>query len=108
MVEIVDAMVVAEPDRLTTHVDTSQFERRAEHLGEDVGQADENLEAQLQAKFDHKLGALDDAPGMPAAVEQSPVEDTLAREVAQMLRQPNSVRKAILLSEILTPPADRW
>jgi hypothetical protein len=112
-IEIIEADAV--PDdlgRLTTHVNTSAFGRRAEHLGEEVGLADEELEARLHAKFDHRLGSLDDAPGMPgspgsldAAGSDIP---SIAEEIANLLKQPDTVRNAIVLSEILSPPHHRW
>jgi hypothetical protein len=108
--DIVEAVVVpVAHERLESHVDTTQFQRRAEHLGETVGLADEQLESHLQAKFEHRLGALDDAPGMPGEVQRPPsAAELLAREILQMLTSPHSVRKAIVLNEILSPPAHRW
>ena len=98
--------------RLETHVDTSKFDRRAEHLGEEVGQADEELEARLHAKFDHRLGSLDDAPGMPGppAGPDAREDDasSAAAVIANLLKRPETVRNAIVLSEVLTPPHHRW
>jgi hypothetical protein len=102
-------MVVPEPPtRVQTHVDTSDFERRAEDLGAEVGLADEQLEARLHAKFDHRLGSLDD--NMPATGSADvPAEARQATlEIAQLLANPNSLRNAVVLSEILTPAHHRW
>ena len=88
------------------NVDTSDFERRAEHLGEEVGLADENLEARLHEKFDHQLGTLDEeGVDLPAGV----TSDSAARfftisEITKLLANPNSLRNAIVLSEISRPP----
>ena len=107
--QVVEALVIEdEPSRLETHVDTSKFDRRAGHLGEEVGQADEQLEARLHKKFDHRLGALDDGPGMPRLPERVEEAPTVASEIAQLLSNPESVRHAIILSEVLTPPHHRW
>lgn len=108
VIEIVDAQVVPEPkSRLESHVDTSSFEQRAEHLGEDVGLADEQLVARLHRTFDHRVGSLDDGPGMPVLDKQEPAS-AMAGDLAHLLADPASLRNAIVLSEIITPPQHRW
>ncbi len=109
--EVVEAVVVPDPhNRLEMNVDTSDFERRAEHLGEEVGLADENLEARLHEKFDHKLGTLgEDGIDSPTDVASDSAERFLAiSEITELLADPNSLRNAIVISEIFAPPHHRW
>jgi hypothetical protein len=84
-------------------VSTAGFEQRAEHLGEEVGLADDHLEAHLAQKFDHQIGS----KGMSEATDQASgsVEPTLDLDsLAAMLANPTSLRHAVVLSEILARP----
>jgi hypothetical protein len=79
----------------------------ASQLGERVIQADEQFDVQLKAKFDHRLGTL--ASERDAGQqERLAAADTPARQIAAMLADPAGVRQAIVLSEILNRPSDRW
>jgi hypothetical protein len=103
--KVVTAQVVstAEPSRLGTRVNTAEFEHRAEHLGEDVGLADEHMEAQIAQKFDHQVGSF----GLGDASQTDASGGELALDVADLvawLRNPQMLRHAVLLSEILDPP----
>lgn len=92
-----------EPTRLGTRVNTAEFEQRAEHLGVEVGLADEHMEAHLAQKFDHQVGS----QGLSASTgaTSSPVEFAFdAEALAAMLANPTALRHAILLSEILARP----
>ncbi len=121
--EIVDAEIIeADPfpshenvaQHVTRHMDMREFTERASHLGEEVGLADDNLEARLHSTFDHDLGKL--AKGDTATDDfhqsQSQAAKTAARSaaanLAAMLTQPQNLRQAIILSEILGRPEDRW
>ncbi len=94
---------------VSEHVDATAraLGEHASHLGERVIQADEQFDVQLKAKFDHKLGKLasqrdSNQPDQPVAV------DSPAAQIAAMLADPAGVRQAIVLSEILNRPSDRW
>lgn len=114
----VEAEVVAEEprgERVVEHVgknfDSQEFSRRADRLGSGVGQADEKLQQHLDRTFDHKLGQLETAAVEPsstsgtAAVEIPP---TFAADWAAMLSNTDSVRRVIVLSEIIHRPEERW
>ena len=79
----------------------------SEHLGENVGFADERMEAHLHDQFDHQIGTLaqSDAPGSQGDTDEAIVR---AADLIQMLKDPTSIRQAVLLSEILCPPTHRW
>ncbi|MCO6455081.1 MAG: hypothetical protein J5I93_07250 [Pirellulaceae bacterium] len=105
--EIVRAMPVGVDSHVASHINTREFTERASHLGEQVGQADDNLEARLQATFDHRVGSLRTHPGTvaPVAADQpfTPTNPWL-----KLLSSPENLRQAIVLGEILQPPRDRW
>lgn len=106
-VEIVDAEPIYED--IATHVrssiDTTDVSGRATHLGATVGLADDKLEAHLHEVFDHRIGQLHGG-----ARAKSPVEgDTsLVNEIIEALQNPQSIRRAIIMSEVLNPPSHRW
>ena len=93
-----------------------QFERRslameqeAEKLGRNVTQEEGRLEAHLHKTFDHRIGQLDSDVGFVGASEPKPAEPSgLTAEIVSALRRPESLRAAIVLSEILTRPEHRW
>jgi hypothetical protein len=76
-------------------------------LGRRIIQEDQQFDVQLKAKFDHAVGTL--AGGTVSPVELGPVStDSPAAQIAAMLASPDGVRQAIVLNEILRPPAERW
>jgi hypothetical protein len=83
----------------------SDVTENASQLGEEVGLADEKLEARLE-KFDHKIGDLE---GM-SSIQDDRVERVgqdkshLAVSLLELLKQPQTVRQSILISEILKRP----
>jgi hypothetical protein len=116
--EIIEAEVVRSPNRISASVDRNmdgsrQIGRKAMQFSQQVDQADENMEAHLHQVFDHKLGHLrkDNIAGGPAPPVAS-ANDTRVSEaassIAAMLRSPASLRAAIILNEIMTPPRHLW
>lgn len=95
------------------HLDTREYSERASHLGEQVGLADDNLDEHLRQVFDHNVsrlgGALEDtskAARQPA--KPSAEQDSGGFDIAALLANPQNIRNAIILSEILNRPDDRW
>jgi hypothetical protein len=124
-IEILDAQVV--PDEglgtpLSSSINTSEFERRSERLGDRVEHADDAMEARLHAVFDHGLGDLSRrsasvaTAGFTPAPEESPAPgaseraaaSAVAASLAARLRSPQGMREAIVLREILERPEHRW
>lgn len=121
--EIIDDIEIIEPDVLKgssvgahvkEHIRDGVFDEGISHLGEDVDKSDDRMEAHLHEYFEHDLGALgartsaaadssldDDSPGQ----RRQPVKPT---DFLALLQNPASIRQAIILSEILTRPSDRW
>ncbi len=87
------------------------FVQHAETLGADVGHADENMAMHTHEVFDHAVGELDKAAGgQPSsdAPGRRPAVPAAAGEIRRMLSGADGVRKAIVMSEILNRPTDRW
>ncbi len=121
--QLVEAQVVRQPaigegirEHVGEYLDAGEFRRRATELGEEVAQADEQIEQRLHAKFDHKLGRLAGRRGETAdAPKVTQPEDVLAElpstsaaGLAAMLGNAESIRQAIVINEILTRPEQRW
>jgi hypothetical protein len=75
----------------------------AQTLGADVAQADERMEAHLQEKFTHRLGAL----GRQEAPTQVAVSSA-ATDLLKLLSQPGGAKTMIIANEILRRPEERW
>jgi hypothetical protein len=82
----------------------SQLAEQAAHLGEQIAQSDDRLEARLHDKFDHRLGNLEGAKAKPAT--KAAEAPSAAGRIRGMLTRPGGVRDAIILSEILRRPSD--
>jgi len=119
---IVEAVEVVEPDILrgetvaqhvTEHIESSGFGERLSHLGEEVDRSDDRMEAHLHEVFEHELGQL----GTQTSVaEDSTLDDDStvtkpeepALDILSMLSKPDSIQNAIILSEVLNRPENRW
>lgn len=72
-------------------------------------QADENMEEHVHQAFDHKLGQLGRTPdATERKSDPAAIPPLAAAGLAAMLTDPANVRQAIILSEILQRPEDRW
>jgi hypothetical protein len=84
-----------------------RLSKQTSQLGRRVIAEDQEFDTQLKAKFDHSVGTL--AGQTVASSELVPVEtSTPAEQIAAMLANPDGVRQAIVLNEILRRPIDRW
>ena len=107
---LVEAQLAETPPRtkIGSHVeqylDNRRFAERASHLGEDVSQADEDLDARVHAAFDHEVGRMDDSSGFVGATPAQTPTTNLAQQLIEMVKNPSSVRQAVILSEILKRP----
>ena len=92
------------------HLKESTLAEQAAHLGEQVAQADDRVAARLHEKFDHKLGKLQarNTQRRSEAAAAAVLEPTSAESIAALLANPDSIRNAIVLNEILQRPTDRW
>lgn len=117
--------------QVTRDLDSRQFGESARHLGEEVGLADDKMDARLHRKFDHQVGHLrsttaatptvtagqsfDEARHGVAGAAPAGAGDAAAQaagvsaaEIALLLRTPRNIRHAIIMNEILTRPEERW
>lgn len=104
-------------DSVSDHMRHSQdFAAQVELLGDRVESADEDMTAHLHQTFGHAVGRLRKTtagPVQPTAATPSVAAIVIrdvspAHGIAELLRNPQSVRNAILLAEVLNRPADRW
>jgi hypothetical protein len=96
------------------HLDTREFAERAERMADVTEQADERMESHLHQAFDHRMGNISAGTQSITAAMTPIVDDEVRARVAQnhpllsMLRQPQSVRNAIIISELLQRPVHNW
>jgi hypothetical protein len=85
------------------HVSTEGIAEQTSHLGEEVSQADEQMEAHLEEAFSGQLGSLKHR-------EQVVAEDgpSIAEEIHDLISQPAGMRQMIVANEILRRPIDSW
>ena len=103
-------------DHVESHMAEGQVTEHSTHLAEKIGTADERLESRLKQTFDHDLGSLasttekpqDDLilEGTDSSVwntdEQTAETLSDAERIANMLREPDGMKDAFILSEIFT------
>jgi hypothetical protein len=107
--EGVSAHVAGDIDTSDIAQHASRLSDRASQLGADVGQADDKLEDRIHEKFDHDLGRIhDDTVTDDMGTRRPGRVPRTAGEIAEMFRSPKSIRQAVILSEILNRPEQRW
>ena len=112
-VEVVDAEPVVEgvAQHVSRHMAPAGFDQRTSQFAQAVGQADEKVEQHLASVFDHEVGQLDKSDGF---VGDTPIAEGTAQveldvgSVAELLSNPQSLRHAVLMAEILQRPDHRW
>jgi hypothetical protein len=83
---------------------------QASRLGQRIIEDDQQFDVQLKAKFDHQVGTL--TGSAVAAAEQAEAvalrEARPAAQIAALLANPDGMRQAIVINEILRRPSERW
>lgn len=108
-------------EHVKKYLDVQAFSRRSEELGEEVAQqVDREIDQHLHQVFDHRVSQLElvggEAAAPPAATfeasdttEDAAAESTpVAVGVLDLIGNPESLRQAIILNEILQRPEARW
>jgi len=95
-------------EHVRKYLNTAEFQRRADHLADEVSQADEKMDEHLHDVFDHRLGqfaqsSADTSPGVAAESSSTAVSALVA-----LLASPQGLRQAIVINEILQRPEQRW
>jgi hypothetical protein len=107
----------AQGESVAAHVQkrmsTSEFDQRASHIVDDIVDADRKREQHLQQAFGHRVGTLTDTSVFEIATTETAenvVTQTAAAglPLASLLASPDSLRRAIVLNEILVRPEQRW
>lgn len=88
---------------------TRALAKRSPKLGQGLVEADHQFDERLAARLDHRVGSLEGRHA-ERMQQELPVEaaPTPAAQIAAMLTNPEGIRQAILLNEILRRPTDRW
>jgi hypothetical protein len=101
-------------------LDTQEFTQRTKKMGGEVAQADREIDQHMRQVFDHNVSNLELLPGESAAppVAVGPLElndpsqldipATFATSLGELMADPDSIRQAIVLNEILHRPVERW
>lgn len=108
-------------EHVQKYLDTDEFARRGAKLGEDVAsEVNRDIDQHLHQVFDHSVSQLAAVPGEaaspPATVGPAElaepagaeVPSTFATDLAALLTNPDSIRQAVVLNEILQRPEGRW
>jgi hypothetical protein len=106
-------------EHVKRYLDESDMSRREAELGQQVAQADREIDQRLRQKFDHRVSKLEAVPGEAAAppVAYEPpdlvgasadIPASFATGLLDLLSNPDSLRQAIVLNEILHRPEERW
>lgn len=95
-------------EHVRSHIDTSDLVQHARELGGEVALADDKLDARLHDTFDHKVGSL--KTDLSRSIQSTTTTTTakvvapIANDLLEMLSNPESIRQAILISEVLKRP----
>lgn len=97
--EVIDAELVDEEDfsRLT---DRHLQDR---HLAQEVGLADDKMDAHIHEVFDHRVGRLAHRKRANPLAQES-----TAAMLMELLQSPQGLQQAVLLREIFDRPDHRW
>ena len=86
------------------HIDTTGFTSRAHDQGfDDLEIIDERVDDRLHEKFDHSLGSLQSTSEEP----QRPRRTSSGSVIAGLFSNPQNIRQAFIMSEIMKPLALR-
>jgi hypothetical protein len=116
--QVVDAGRGQSVDRIAAEVNQLSREATAigahsARLGSEVDRADDALDNHLNSVFNHKVGSLQSTPivnatGAAASPSLQQVATATQTNILRMLRTPGGMRDAIIISEVLRRPVERW
>lgn len=82
--------------------------QHAQRLGEEVAQADDRMQAQLQQKFDHRVGTLTPVSASTVVPASASAGSSAAREFRELIARPGGMRQIVIANEVLRRPEERW
>jgi hypothetical protein len=123
--DVVAVEVIEEPrdagvaDHVRRRMADEQLRQAHPAVGGGIARAERQADSRLHQLFDHGIGSLVGAAGESGGPVQpieagsleygiAPVPITVAAGLAAMLAHPGNLRQAIVLSEILQRPEQRW
>jgi hypothetical protein len=117
--EVIDAEELTGSDvsqHVARYLDSGSFRERSSHLGETIKGSDEIIESHLHETFEHRLGQLgattaraeDSTLDQDEAAAQAALAKPTTFDLRSLFQSPQNLRNAIILSEVLNPPRDRW
>ena len=116
--QVVEAELAESGDRLGAGVaqhmrGMSSASEHSVKFASQVDLADDDMDAHLRQVFDHKLGSLKSTPitnatGAAASPSLQLVATATQTNLLRMLRTPTGMRDAIIISEVLRRPEERW
>jgi hypothetical protein len=107
-------------EHVQKYLDEQEFRRREAELGKQVARSDQQIDQHFQQVFDHSVSKLEATPGeaaaAPAAYEPpdlvgaaaTAIPATFATGLLDLVTDPDSLRQAIVLNELLRRPEERW
>jgi hypothetical protein len=95
-------------DNVTAH--SRALADQTSRLGQRIIEEDHQFDVQLKAKFDHTVGTLtgSDVAAAEQAATAAQEASRPAAQIASLLANPDGMRQAIVVNEILRRPMDRW
>lgn len=92
---------------VSEHLAGNKFDERAGRLSQIKQSVDQDIGTHVKSAFDHQIGSL--SPQSTASAQPtSDIGENPMTALLAMLRDPQSMRNAIILQEILQPPTHRW
>ena len=94
---------------VSQHLDTSRFAERAGRLSHIQQSVENDIGGHVHAVFDHQVGTLSQSGAPRDPNEVIPLESIgTLDQIALMLRDPQSMRAAFIMQEVMRPPTERW
>jgi len=93
------------------HMDTTKYDQRAADMAHEVDTADEEMDEHLHEVFDHDVGLLKSSGQKAKRVVDAGPTGTPPQRAASVVGHLNdtaSIRDAIIVSEVLRRPVERW
>ena len=94
-------------EHVAENLDTHRFDERAGRLSHLQSTVEQDIGGHVRSVFDHQVGTLTDKPTVQTAAVVATTAGP-AEQIVAMLRDPQSMRNAVILQEILRPATDRW
>lgn len=89
-------------DHVSSHINTSSIGDHAERLGSRISAVHDQVDSRIHQNLDHDISKIDDSPTITGLA--APATTNRAGDLRKVLSNPQSIRQAIMLAEILKRP----